>query len=199
MVISVADGDTITVLTQQNEQIKVRLSGVDCPEGGQAYGKKAKQFTSSMVYKKIVTIEPETTDRYGRTVAMVLINRSNLSELIIANGYGWVYRKYCTADYCKDWLRLEEKARTGKIGLWADDNPKPPWDYRSEKRNGGGLPVTVLGDAVFYHGNVKSNVFHGPSCRDYNCKNCTVILDSIEEAKRKKFRGHSTCVLMEIR
>jgi len=85
-VIHVTDGDSIKVLTQQNKKVEVRLSGVDCPEGGQAYGKKAKQFTASMVYNKIVTIQPETIDKYRRTVAMVLINRSNLSELIIANG-----------------------------------------------------------------------------------------------------------------
>lgn len=73
-VISVTDGDSFIVLTQQNKKVEVRLSGVDCPEGGQAYGNKAKQFTASLVYKKIVTIEPETIDKYGRTVAMVLIN-----------------------------------------------------------------------------------------------------------------------------
>lgn len=42
-VISVADGDTITVLDSRNKKHKIRLYGIDCPEKGQAYGKKAKQ------------------------------------------------------------------------------------------------------------------------------------------------------------
>ena len=37
-VVGISDGDTITVLTDQKQQIKVRLYGVDCPETKQAYG-----------------------------------------------------------------------------------------------------------------------------------------------------------------
>jgi endonuclease YncB( thermonuclease family) len=36
-VISVADGDTITILTPEKDQIKIRLSAADTPEGSQAY------------------------------------------------------------------------------------------------------------------------------------------------------------------
>ena len=205
-VIKVADGDTITILTPGNEQIKIRLSAVDTPEGGQAYGKKAKQFTSRMVYKKNVQVEKETVDRYGRTIGFVYIEDANLSEEIIRNGYGWVYRKYCTADYCNDWLKLEKAARDAQIGLWADKNPQPPWEWRAEHRNGNGSGSNVsvaksssavipgAGGSIVYHGNRRSHVFHGPSCRDYNCKNCTVRLESVQEAVGAGYRAHSECV-----
>jgi len=85
-VVSVADGDTITVLTPQNKQIKVRLAAIDTPEKGQAFGQKAKEFTSSMVAGKNVSIEPETIDRYGRTVGMVSVNGSVLNEQIVKHG-----------------------------------------------------------------------------------------------------------------
>ena len=114
-VIKVADGDTITILTPGNEQIKIRLSAVDTPEGSQAFGKRAKQFTSRMVYKKNVQVEKETVDRYGRTVGFVYIDGANLNEQIIRNGYGWVYRKYCLWNFCNDWLKLEETARDAQI------------------------------------------------------------------------------------
>jgi micrococcal nuclease len=42
-VIGITDGDSITVLTDQNEQIKVRLEGIDCPEMHQDFGTRAKQ------------------------------------------------------------------------------------------------------------------------------------------------------------
>ena len=61
-VVSIADGDTITVLRAKTP-VKIRLSGIDCPERGQAFGKKAKQFTSGMVFRKIVRIEPVDRDR----------------------------------------------------------------------------------------------------------------------------------------
>lgn len=108
----------ITILTQNQGELKIRLSGVDCPESFQIHGDKPKQFTSSMVAGKRVRIEPETIDQHGRTVAMVLFNGENVNEQIVANGHGWVYRKYCTAAYCNDWLQLEETARAGHVGLW---------------------------------------------------------------------------------
>ncbi len=55
-VVGVSDGDTITILTKDNIQIKVRLEGIDCPEKKQAFGQKAKQFTSDMSFGKIVTL-----------------------------------------------------------------------------------------------------------------------------------------------
>jgi micrococcal nuclease len=194
-VIKVADGDTITILTPGNKQIKIRLSAVDTPEGGQAYGKKAKQFTSRMVYKKNVRVDKETTDRYGRTVGFVYVDGANLSEQIIRNGYGWVYRKYCKGAFCDDWLDLEKQARNAGIGLWAGDNiPQAPWEWRSAKRNGGKNKVAVIGGAGIYHGNVKSHVLHGSRCKYYNCKNCTAIFGSVDEAMKAGYRKHKQCV-----
>jgi len=43
-VVSILDGDTIDVL-HNNRAERIRLNGIDCPEKGQAYGKKAKQAT----------------------------------------------------------------------------------------------------------------------------------------------------------
>lgn len=207
--IDVADGDTITVLTQNNESVKVRLAGIDCPEGSQIYGDKAKQFTLSKVSGKRVRIQPETIDQYGRIVGVVLINGENLNEEIVSHGNGWVYRKYCTADYCNDWLKLEEKAKVARIGLWEDKNPQPPWDWRVEHRgknsngdssgdNGSaGASSTVAvgaGSSIIYHGNRRSHVFHGPSCRDYNCKNCIVTLGTYQEAVSSGYRPHRECV-----
>lgn len=54
-VVSVIDGDTIEVPHNQNPE-RIRLSGIDCPEKGQTYGKRAKQATSDLVFGKDVTI-----------------------------------------------------------------------------------------------------------------------------------------------
>lgn len=191
-VISVADGDTITILTPKNEQIKVRLSAVDCPEKQQAFGQKAKDFTSSMVAGKQVTIEPDTIDKYGRTVAMIYVNGSNLNKEVVSNGYGWVYRKYCHKPFCEDWLKLEEKARNAGIGLWADKNPTPPWEWRHNKKNS--TRSNVTGGSGTYHGNTNSHVFHGYGCKNYNCKNCTVEFNSVSDAVAAGYHAHNECV-----
>ena len=203
-VIDVADGDTITILTQNDEKIKIRLAGIDCPESTQAHGEKAKQYLSSLIYGKRTRITPETIDKYGRTVGMVLVNGANINEQIVSNGHGWVFRKYCTTDYCKDWLKLEEKARKTRAGLWKDANPQPPWEWRAEQKNGSNgdktstpavaTATTGGGNSTVYRGNTSSHVFHGPTCKDYNCKNCTVVLGSAQEAVRAGYRAHRDCV-----
>lgn len=132
--IGVADGDTITVLREKQPQ-KIRLYGIDCPEKRQPFGKKAKQFTSELVFGKVVEVEPVTMDRYGWTVAFVRIENLSVNEELIKEGFAWVYRKYCTLPVCNDrWDGLERGARSGKQGIWQDSNVIPPWEFRRQRR-----------------------------------------------------------------
>jgi endonuclease YncB( thermonuclease family) len=132
MVVGVSDGDTITVL-HDGKGVKIRLYGIDTPEKRQAFGKKAKQFTSGMVHGKTVEVEIKDTDRYGRSVALIYVDDQSLNEALVKNGLAWVYRKYCKEAFCEDWLNLEIVARYGKIGLWSEPNPIPPWEFRHGK------------------------------------------------------------------
>ena len=113
-VVSIADGDTITMLDSSKKQVKIRLYGIDCPEKGQAFGKAAKKLTSRLTYKQMATVTEYDTDRYGRTVGVVLVDGVNINEAIIRAGYAWQYRKYCKASFCDDWLKVEKKAKKAK-------------------------------------------------------------------------------------
>jgi len=93
-VVSVSDGDTITVL-HFGHQEKIRLYGIDCPEKAQDYGQKAKDLTGALIAGRTVDVETKTVDRYGRTVGLVTVDGQSLNELIVQNGYAWVYRQYC--------------------------------------------------------------------------------------------------------
>ena len=83
MVVSVADGDTITVLDTSQTQHKIRLGGIDAPEKAQPYGKQSKQSLSDMVFGKTVTVDTGKTDRYGREVGKILVDGmdANLEQL----------------------------------------------------------------------------------------------------------------------
>ena len=130
-VIGVKDGDTVVVIDAANNQTTLRLAEVDCPEKKQAFGTKAKQFTSDAVYLKTITYKVQTTDRYGRSVAEVYYdNNKYLSAEIIKNGFGWQYKKYSTS---KLLASLEQEARENKRGLWVDPNPIYPSDFRQKK------------------------------------------------------------------
>jgi endonuclease YncB( thermonuclease family) len=128
-VVSIADGDTFTMLVD-NEQVKVRLHGIDCPEKGQDFGKVAKEFLADYVFGKVVSVKYMDTDRYGRTIGMVVVGGVNLNEKLLEAGLAWHYKTY---DKNPDWAKLEEQARRAKKGLWVQPNAVPPWDYRKMK------------------------------------------------------------------
>ena len=170
-VVSVADGDTITILVGHNQH-KIRVDSIDCPERGQAFGNRARQFTSNQVFQKPVTIRVTDKDRYGRYVGRVIypgkdakgkLVTADLSTELVRNGLAWWYRKYAPKD--KELARLEEEARKAKRGLWADRAPVPPWEWRSREREAG-RSEKPSGDATErYWLNTSSNVRHNSGCK----------------------------------
>ena len=127
-VVGVTDGDTITVL-QDKTPVKIRLYGIDCPESHQDFGAKAKNATSSLTFGKFVSVEAVDRDRYGRTIGIVTLpGNVNLNQELVKQGMAWWYREYAATS--KELPRLEEQARTAKVGLWSQINPTPPWDFR---------------------------------------------------------------------
>ncbi|MGV8120435.1 MAG: thermonuclease family protein [Candidatus Xenobiia bacterium LiM19] len=124
--VGVSDGDTIKVLNNR-VQVKVRLEGIDAPELHQDFGRKAKQFTSALVFGKTVTINTVTIDRYGRTVGRVIVNGKDVSLELVKAGLAWHYTHYSDDPAL---AKAEKVARAGKKGLWSMRNPVAPWDYR---------------------------------------------------------------------
>jgi micrococcal nuclease len=131
-VIGVKDGDTVVVIDAANNQTTLRLAEVDCPEKAQAFGTRAKQFTSDAVYLKQVKYIVTDTDRYGRSIAKIYYDDNKyLSAEIIKNGFGWQYKQYSTS---KTLASLEQEARQNKRGLWVEPNPIYPSDFRRNKK-----------------------------------------------------------------
>jgi endonuclease YncB( thermonuclease family) len=130
-VISVTDGDTIVVLMADKTSVKIRLEGIDCPEGKQDFGTRAKQATSQLCYGKKVRVEKLGEDRYGRTLARVYVGNLCVNKELLRLGMAWHYKKY---NKHAKMAKLENKARAAKIGLWAMDNAVAPWEFRRVKK-----------------------------------------------------------------
>jgi micrococcal nuclease len=133
VVVGVADGDTISVM-RDGRAVTVRLAGVDCPERAQAFGSRAKQFTSSLVFGRQVTVHLATTDRYGRLVGRVYEGRTDVSLELVRGGMAWHYRQYSNDRALRE---AEQEARSARRGLWADAHPTAPWEFRMAERHGG--------------------------------------------------------------
>ena len=128
--VGVTDGDTITVLVGL-EQMKIRLEGIDTPEAGQDFATKAKKFTSGFVFGKHVHILPKERDRYGRLVARVKVDNTDVSLELAKAGLAWHYKKYSSDPKL---AAAEQQARTEGIGVWSLPDPRPPWDHRMVSR-----------------------------------------------------------------
>ena len=127
-VVAVLDGDMIEVL-HDNRRQRIRLNVIDCPETGQAYSTNAKQATSEFVFGKEVTLHTHGMDKYGRTIADVLLpDGSSVNQRLVKEGWCWWYQKHAPKDHALK--QSEQEAKAAKRGLWNDPDPLPPWVYR---------------------------------------------------------------------
>ena len=129
-VVAVADGDTITVL-KDLQQVKIRLTEIDAPEKKQAFGNRSKESLSDLCFGKTATLIEKSKDRYGRTLARVTCDGTDANAEQVRRGLAWAYTKYLTDPQIKV---LEEEARASRLGLWRDETPVPPWEWRKAKR-----------------------------------------------------------------
>jgi endonuclease YncB( thermonuclease family) len=136
-VVGIADGDTLTLLDATNAQHKIRLSGIDSPEKGQPFGQVCKKSLSDLAYDRVVAVESNKLDRYGRVIGKVLVNGQDVNLEQVRRGCGWHYKKYQNEQVLDDRLAYnaaEESARAGRVGLWTDQEPVAPWDWRKARR-----------------------------------------------------------------
>ena len=195
-VVAVHDGDTITVRTTA-ETLKVRVAGVDCPEIGQPWSSRAKQFTSQLVFGKTVTIETHGT-RSIRPHDRTRFRRHSRSQ-----------RGSCSAREWRGATRLDPRSPSRRRRARRTSVARRAVGRRGTRfRRGSGVTsarvrtgssgstgssssrsrtarVDVRDARGPFHGNVHSHVYHRPGCPHYNCKSCEetfLTTQSAEEA-----------------
>ncbi len=124
-VVRVIDGDTIELLSASNERVRVRFYGIDAPESNQAYGKKAKEFLASLIAGKQVIVKTTQKDKYKRTLGIVELDGKDINKEMVANGFAWAY-----VYYSDKYLSEQRSAQAAKLGLWQDNHPIEPYEWR---------------------------------------------------------------------
>jgi endonuclease YncB( thermonuclease family) len=137
-VVGVTDGDTLKVLTAEKQLLRVRVSWIDAPEMGQAFGQRAKQAMSALVFGKDVELQFHTVDRYGRLVCMVFVDGKDACLALVKQGLAWKFDRYlpeASLEVQQSYTAAEAAARAARTGLWASgDEPQPPWEFRKTER-----------------------------------------------------------------
>ncbi|MDF0676887.1 MAG: thermonuclease family protein [Nitrospira sp.] len=129
-VLIVHEGDRLTIHHQGRKDM-VYLRDVDCPELKQPYGKQAKHATAAYIANREVIVRDLKRDRQGRMTADILLpDRRQIAHELIKEGLAWVQPGGSDDQALKD---MEELARAGRMGLWAEPNPVPPWKWKAMK------------------------------------------------------------------
>lgn len=151
LVTKVSDGDTIQVTDQLGTKVKVRFYGMDAPETeksnkktgkvsklGQPYGEEAFQALRQKIDRQRVRLDVMDIDRYGRTVSIVWLGNRNINREMVAEGWAWAYRQYLDRAHASEYINVEDQARKAGKGLWQQNNPQPPWEFRKSLKKSGG-------------------------------------------------------------
>lgn len=93
LVVGISDGDTLTARCD-DQKVKIRLAEIDAPEKAQPFGARSKQHLSDLCFDVEAEVHPQTTDRYGRTVAHVTCDGVDASAEQVRSGMAWVYDQY---------------------------------------------------------------------------------------------------------
>jgi micrococcal nuclease len=143
-VVAVFDGDTIEVLTAENKLFRVRLAFIDAPEIGQAFGHSAKRAMIALALGRNVELSPQSSDRHGsgRLLCMALIDGIDVGLGMLEDGLAWVDNITAAPPGLLTIYRdTQRRARDNRLGLWQDNNPQPPWDFR--KQHGPEFPLPI--------------------------------------------------------
>jgi endonuclease YncB( thermonuclease family) len=145
-VLAVLDGDTILILHKGHPE-KIRLADIDAPEKAQDFGMESRQSLAEMVLHRQLAVTARAIDKYGRTVALLVMDGLNVNEEQVRRGMAWEYSNFHSD---RHYIALQAEARRARRGLWTRVNPMPPWQWRKAHVE-------------------TSSSFHVLSERDFNC------------------------------
>jgi len=138
-VVHISDGDTFIIETDAGERITIRIHAIDAPELAQTFGRESREELRALIANQTVEVRRQKTDQFRRTVGTVFLDGKDIGLEMIGGGYAWHFKQYQKeqpADERKFYADAETAARDSRLGLWRDENPLPPRDYRRSPASG---------------------------------------------------------------
>ena len=128
-VVTVIDGNTLEIFTNEKETYKILLFGIDSPELGQDYGEEAKRFLEKLTLNKSINVEIQGKDRLGNRLGIVMIDGEDPREKLLEEGLAWTAERNPIVEF----ENIKEKSREKGKGLWKEKDPTPPWIFRRQQ------------------------------------------------------------------
>ena len=135
-IVSISDGDTLTLLDENNSRHRIRLAGIDAPEKNQDFGQKSKTSLSALAFGQSAKADCRKKDRYQRQICTVEVEGKDVGLEQIRAGMAWWYQQYAKEQMPQeraDYSQAEIMAKNRRYGLWNSKNPTSPWEWRHGK------------------------------------------------------------------
>jgi len=138
-VTKVSDGDTVIIRPFSGKLFKCRLYGIDAPEishngkPGQPHENAAERELTNLILHTTVDITLTGDKTYDREVCIIKKMGVDINREIVIRGYAWAYREYLKGSYASEYIDAETEARKMRRGLWQQNNPRPPWEFRHKQ------------------------------------------------------------------
>jgi endonuclease YncB( thermonuclease family) len=143
----VRDGDSVQVTTDSGDKIEVRLHAIDAPEKkyqkrrGQPFADQARDTLNRLAWRKRAIVETSASDEFGRRIGILSVETGNgavdAGLLQLQLGMAWTFPRALSElpdDLRASYRYAEAIARMKRRGLWADEKPQPPWQWRARGR-----------------------------------------------------------------
>lgn len=127
----VSDGDTVWVTDAAKLKHKVRLDRIDAPEKDQPWGRESSAVLKGWVFGKDVRVEYAKRDQYGRILGIVFNGTNEVNLAMVRSGNAWHYSYF---DKTSEYAAAEVEARAARRGLWSQDSPVNPYQWRRTHR-----------------------------------------------------------------
>lgn len=125
----VYDGDTIKLRSEAGEVEIIRLWGIDAPEHGQLHFRESRKRLRELMGAQAIEVKGKGPEKYGRTLGEITCKGGDDINLrMVREGAAWWYKGFCR--FAKDLRNAEIAARAERLGLWRENRPIPPWNWR---------------------------------------------------------------------
>jgi endonuclease YncB( thermonuclease family) len=98
---------------------------------GKPYGQRSRQSLAELCFQQTAHVEMIARDRYGRGGGNVECAGKDAGKHQVSAGMAWVYARYAPKD--SPLYGIQTEAKAARRGLWVDEEPVPPWEWRRSK------------------------------------------------------------------
>lgn len=130
-VVNVIDGDTLVIQDAAKKKHTVRLAEIHAPERRQPYWRESAASLAKLCLRKEAKVDGSERDEKKRLIGHVVCDGKDAAAEQLRHGMAWGSPK--STRPTSGLPELEAYARLRKIGLWADENAVPPWEFAAKR------------------------------------------------------------------